>query len=57
VPSLVEALADPEPLVRGHAGWALGRLGGSSARAAIERARRSEPDPAARTELEAALAG
>jgi len=57
VPSLVEALADPEPLVRGHAGWALGRLGGHSARAAVERAHRGEPDPAARAELEAALAG
>ena len=27
VPSLVAALADPEPLVREHAGWALARIG------------------------------
>jgi epoxyqueuosine reductase len=27
VPVLVEALADAEPLVRGHAVWALGRIG------------------------------
>lgn len=26
-PPLVEALRDPEPVVRGHAAWALGRLG------------------------------
>jgi epoxyqueuosine reductase len=26
VPVLVEALSDAEPLVRGHAGWALGRI-------------------------------
>src|SRR5262249_6244433 len=57
VPPLIAALADPEPLVRGHAGWALGRLGGREARHAVEVARRGEPDPAARSELEAALAG
>jgi len=26
VPALVRALEDPEPLVRGHAAWALGRI-------------------------------
>jgi epoxyqueuosine reductase len=57
VPPLIAALADPEPLVRGHAGWALGRLGGHQARRAVEIAHRDEPDPAARSELEAALAG
>ncbi|MDH5527952.1 MAG: tRNA epoxyqueuosine(34) reductase QueG [Nitrospirota bacterium] len=40
VPHLVRALADAEPLVRGHAAWALGRLGGAhealTARLAIE---------------------
>jgi len=56
VPSLVAALADPEPLVRGHAAWALGQLGGRTARAALERARRVEPDSGARSELDAALA-
>src|SRR5438874_29434 len=34
LPALAAALADPEPLVRGHAAWALGRLGGASARRA-----------------------
>jgi epoxyqueuosine reductase len=29
-PLLTTLLADPEPLVRGHAGWALGRLGGAA---------------------------
>jgi epoxyqueuosine reductase len=57
VPPLIAALADPEPLVRGHAGWALGQLGGQQARRAVEIAHRGEPDPAARSELEAALAG
>ncbi|MHB1007103.1 MAG: tRNA epoxyqueuosine(34) reductase QueG [Chloroflexota bacterium] len=44
VPALVAALADSEPLVRGHAAWALGRLGGSKARVALERHRATEGD-------------
>ena len=30
-PTLVTLLSDPEPLIRGHAAWALGRLGGGEA--------------------------
>ena len=45
-----------EPLVRGHAAWALGRLGGPGARSRLERARRSEADQSVRDEIEAALA-
>ena len=37
VSALAQALAnDPEPLVRAHAAWALGRIGGPNARAALE---------------------
>ena len=57
VPPLVAALGDPAPLVRGHAAWALGRLGGRQARHAVENAHRREPEPAVRAELEVALAG
>lgn len=32
VPALKKLLADPEPLVRGHAAWALGRIGSREAR-------------------------
>src|SRR5262249_15409438 len=42
VPALAAALADRAPLVRGHAAWALGRLGG--ARAQLEQARSTERD-------------
>ena len=35
VPALSAALADSEPLIRGHAAWALGRIGGWSAREAL----------------------
>ncbi len=44
VPVLVRALSDHEPLVRGHAAWALGRLGGEAAREALERALESETE-------------
>jgi epoxyqueuosine reductase len=56
VPALARTLADRDPLVRGHAAWGLGRLGGAAARAALERARRREPSREARGEIDAALA-
>ncbi len=56
VPYLVEALKDPEPLVRGYAAWAMGRLGGEEAHASIERAFSQETDESARVEMESALA-
>src|SRR5438034_8152820 len=40
VPPLAAALADPEPLVRAHAAWALGRLGGARAPAADRKSTR-----------------
>jgi epoxyqueuosine reductase len=55
IPALREALRDAEPLVRGHAAWALGRLGGPEANAALQAAAREEEDPYARDEIEAAL--
>ncbi|HZP41151.1 MAG TPA: tRNA epoxyqueuosine(34) reductase QueG [Candidatus Binatia bacterium] len=53
---LAAALADPEPLVRAHAAWALGRLGGPGARRALDAARTREPAPRVRDEIAAALA-
>ncbi len=55
VPHLVEALVDEEPLVRGHAAWALGRLGGTSARQALESALASEQCEEVVTEIRDAL--
>ena len=55
VPALVEALGDDEPLVRGHAAWALGRLGGDSARHGLEAALGREEDPEVVEEIETAL--
>ena len=56
VPYLAQALEDPEPLVRGYAAWALGRLGGEEARAAIKKALNVETDESAKGEMESALA-
>ncbi len=57
IPALVAALGDADPDVRGHAAWALGRLGGPAAREALGAARGREPDEGVRREIEAALAG
>ena len=55
VPALARALDDPEPLVRGHAAWALGRLGGAAARAALHQALSREADAWVRAECEQAV--
>ncbi|MBI5368547.1 MAG: tRNA epoxyqueuosine(34) reductase QueG [Planctomycetes bacterium] len=55
VPALVRALADGEPLVRGHAAWSLGRLGGAEARAALAARAAVETDAATVDEIRSAL--
>ena len=55
VPGLARALRDGESLVRGHAAWALGRLGGPEAAGALERGLDTEGDSWVREEIEAAL--
>ena len=54
VPPLADLLTDASPAVRSHAAWALGRLGGVTARGALERAR-SDGDAGVRLEVDAAL--
>jgi hypothetical protein len=56
VPVLTAALSDPEPLVRGHAAWALGEIGSAEALSGLEVLEPLERDPHVRDELEAALA-
>jgi epoxyqueuosine reductase len=55
VAPLRRALTDPEPLVRAHVAWALGRLGTTAARHALDTRRSTEPDPSVRSEIDAAL--
>jgi len=51
VPALSRALADPEPLVRQHAAWALGRVNTQEARAALTQALSREEDHQVRREI------
>jgi epoxyqueuosine reductase len=55
VPALAAALGHPEPLVRGHAAWALGRIGGEEALAALRTAADGESDTWVLEEVRAAL--
>ena len=55
LPALIAALTDADPVVRSHAGWAIGRLDHRHPALAAALARESAPDVAA--ELEAAIAG
>jgi len=56
VPVLSAALSDPDPLVRSHAAWALGRVGSAEARAALSSRLAVESDKSVEEELRAALA-
>ncbi len=56
VPALVQCLReDGSPLVRGHAAWALGEIGGEEAGAALEGALEEETDGECREEIQHAL--
>lgn len=55
VPALIQALHDLEPLIRGHAAWALGRIGNSQARRALVKALRAETDAMVAEEIQQAL--
>jgi epoxyqueuosine reductase len=56
-PALVTALREhDEPLVRGHAAWALGHRFGNAARGELDRAWRGDPGVAVRSECDRALA-
>jgi epoxyqueuosine reductase len=55
IPALAIALNDEEPLVRGHAAWALGRIGTEAAMQALRGREEAEADPWVREEIAAAL--
>ena len=56
VPDLIRALRHAAPLVRGHAAWALGRLGGAAARDALAAASGDEHETDAWVREEIAMA-
>ena len=49
-------LEHADPMLRGHAAWALGALGGPDARTALIRAGAAEADPSVREEIRRAAA-
>jgi epoxyqueuosine reductase len=55
VPVLTTTLSDPDPLVRGHAIWALAEIGAPESLAALDALASSESDPFVLEELDAAL--
>jgi epoxyqueuosine reductase len=56
VDPLIEAMrADPHPMVRGHAAWALGRIGSPAALAALQRQSGVEAHKGVREEIQCAL--
>jgi epoxyqueuosine reductase len=55
VPALARAVQDPEPLIRGHAAWALGRIATEEARQELEQALNVEEDEWVREELRQAV--
>ncbi|UCF60512.1 MAG: tRNA epoxyqueuosine(34) reductase QueG [Anaerolineaceae bacterium] len=56
IPHLIELLMhDREHLIRGHAAWALGQIGGKNAKIALKEVKQSETDPIILAEIEAAL--
>jgi epoxyqueuosine reductase len=56
VPALTRALlTDPEPLVRGHAAWALGQIVGEAARMTLEKAASIEVELAVLDEIQAVM--
>jgi epoxyqueuosine reductase len=54
IPALIKALDDGEPLVRGHAAWALGQIGVRSALDALRRRLYIESDAEVHSEIDAA---
>jgi epoxyqueuosine reductase len=53
--ALERALVDPGPLVRGHAAWALGRIGGRDIESTLRNTLQSEKDPYVRREIGTAI--
>lgn len=55
VPALVEALSDPDPIIRAHAAWSLGQIATPDARCALAHALLGETDEMVSAEIRTAL--
>lgn len=57
LPALLPLLMDESALVRGHAAWAVGQIGGEQGQKALQQALAQEPDTRVREEMARALTG
>jgi epoxyqueuosine reductase len=57
IPALSRSLVEEEPLVRSHAAWALGQIGGQEAKRVLLKAMSSETDADVLAEISDALRG
>jgi epoxyqueuosine reductase len=55
LPTLAEALQDSEPLIRSHAAWALGTIGGNKSKSILNDAASNEEHPAVIQDITNAL--
>lgn len=55
IPALIQSLGDPEPLIRGHAAWALGNTRNKEAMDALVEAHEQEKNPEVIAEIRSAL--
>lgn len=55
VPDLAVAKKDPEVLIRGYAAWALGKIGGRSAKQSLEASLSQETSESINREIKEAL--
>ena len=55
IPALERALAESGPLVRGHAAWALGKIGTNKAYEVLDRAKKTQDDVTVIREIDSAL--
>ena len=56
VPALIKLLTDEEPLIRGHAAWALGQIGSREGKTAVWTAKQTEIDQDVLQEMASVLA-
>ena len=55
IPALSKSMTDAEPIIRGHAAWALGQIGGEDARKVLNSCLENENDSGVIAEIEDAL--
>ena len=55
IPELLKAIEDEDELIRSHAAWALGKIGGKRAKGSLDKAYINEIAPKVKEEIELAI--